>query len=187
VPSGIGRDAGVESTVSESELSGVNSNGQSKFENKVSWARFYLTKAGLIDGEKHGLWALTSEGRETQLDQAQALAISKDIRARFKPSEDDDEPAPEAVTASALFDDPTRKFWFVSATWAQVHCNLLCMGCSSDFARSPPPRSTDDADHRLPARIDVDVLDRDENRIGRTKRRRDSRLEFTPCYQVERP
>src|ERR1700730_5963235 len=54
--------------VSESELSGVNSNGQSKFENKVSWARFYLTKAGLIDGEKHGLWALTSEGRETQLD-----------------------------------------------------------------------------------------------------------------------
>jgi hypothetical protein len=39
--------------VSESELSGVNSNGQSKFENKVSWARFYLTKAGLIDAP-HG-------------------------------------------------------------------------------------------------------------------------------------
>jgi 5-methylcytosine-specific restriction enzyme B len=64
-----------------------------------------------------GLWALTSEGQETQLDQAQALAISKYIRARLKPSEDDDEPAPEAVTASALFDDPTRKFWFVGAAW----------------------------------------------------------------------
>ena len=103
--------------VSESELSAVNSNGQSKFENKVSWARFYLTKAGLIDGKKHGVWALTSEGRETQLDQAQALSIFKDIRARFKPSEDDDEPAPEAVTASALFDDPARQFWFVGAAW----------------------------------------------------------------------
>jgi hypothetical protein len=30
------------------------------------------------------------------------------------------------------------------------------------FRSIPTPRSTDDADHRLPARIDEDVLDRDE-------------------------
>ena len=105
--------------VSDTRIMYANSNGQSKFENKVSWARFYLTKAGLIDGKKHGVWALTTEGRETQLDQAQALAIFKDIQERFKPSEDDDEPAPEAVTASALFDDPTRQFWFVGAAWGE--------------------------------------------------------------------
>ena len=77
----------------------------------------------------------------------------------------------------------------VRARQRGLKCIAICfaLGLFLRFRSIPTPRSTDDADHRLPARIDVDVLDRDESRIGRTKRRRDSRLEFTPCYQVERP
>jgi len=37
------------------DIEGVTQGGQSKFENKVGWARFYLAKAGLIDGSKRGV------------------------------------------------------------------------------------------------------------------------------------
>ena len=40
--------------------------------------------------------------------------------------------------------------------------NLLCMGLFLDFAGVPTPRLTgcgDHADHRLPARMDVNMLD----------------------------
>ena len=42
--------------------------------------------------------------------------------------------------------------------------NLLCMGLFLEFAGVPTPRLTgcgDHADHRLAARMDVDVFDRD--------------------------
>jgi len=48
--------------ISENELSKTNKNGKSNFENKVAFARFYLTKAGFIDGSTRGVWALTEKG-----------------------------------------------------------------------------------------------------------------------------
>lgn len=36
---------------------------QSRFENQVHWARFYLAKGGYIDASRHGVWALTEKGR----------------------------------------------------------------------------------------------------------------------------
>lgn len=99
------------------ELDGVHKAGQSKFENKVGWARFYLVKAGLVHGRTHGRWALTDEGRDARLDGDQSLALFKEIQARFKTTEDDDEDAPDPVIASDLFQDPTRKFWFAGALW----------------------------------------------------------------------
>ena len=82
--------------VGDDELNSKTKGGQSKFENKVGWARFYLAKAGLIDGKKRGVWALTPEGRETFLDQASSLALFKDVQARFKVkgSDDADDDAP---------------------------------------------------------------------------------------------
>ena len=104
--------------VPESEITGLNKGGQSKFENKVAWARFYLAKAGLIDGARRGVWALTSEGRETHLDQGSALALFRDIQARFKTADNDEEPAPERdIPDHELFDDPARQLWFVGAVW----------------------------------------------------------------------
>lgn len=107
--------------VSDAELDGKTKGGQSKFENKVGWARFYLAKAGLIDGKKRGVWALTPEGRETYLDQGSSLALFKDIQSKFKVKEtdgqDEDAPAPMVINDADLFDDPERSFWFVGAVW----------------------------------------------------------------------
>lgn len=100
-----------------SEIERVNNGGQSKFQNKVGWARFYLAKAGLIDAAKRGLWALSSEGRNTSLTQAEALQIFHDVQSQFATAEDDEEPAPEVVTSQELFSDPDRSFWFVGASW----------------------------------------------------------------------
>ncbi|MER9465389.1 AAA family ATPase [Mesorhizobium sp. M0482] len=99
------------------EIEGVNKGGQSKFENKVAWARFYLAKAGLIDAAKRGVWALTSEGLNTSLTRADALQIFRNVQSQFKAAGDEEEPAPEVVTGQELFADPARKFWFVGAAW----------------------------------------------------------------------
>lgn len=106
--------------VSKKELRETNKNGQSKYENKVGWARFYLMKAGLIDGKKRGIWVLTPEGRETVLDHDSAMALFRDVRTRFRDAsndEDDEAPAPSDDAGADLFDDPNGQFWFVGALW----------------------------------------------------------------------
>jgi 5-methylcytosine-specific restriction enzyme B len=106
--------------VTEAELKETNKNGQSKYENKVGWARFYLAKAGLVDSKKRGFWMLTPEGRETYLDHVSAVALFKDVHARYRDSAiDDEKSAPEVLqdTSSKLFNDPERRFWFVGASW----------------------------------------------------------------------
>jgi restriction system protein len=37
--------------------------GYSRFDNQVSWARYYLVRAGYIDSSRRGVWALTEKGR----------------------------------------------------------------------------------------------------------------------------
>jgi restriction system protein len=44
---------------SENELL---SDGLPRFNKNINWARFYLAKAGLIDGSTRGVWALTERG-----------------------------------------------------------------------------------------------------------------------------
>jgi 5-methylcytosine-specific restriction protein B len=99
------------------EIEAVNKGGQSKFENKVAWARFYLAKAGLIDGSKRGTWALTAGGEKAELDHVAALEMFRDVQARFKTTDYEDEAAPETVPGHDLFADPERRFWFVGAVW----------------------------------------------------------------------
>ncbi len=45
------------------------SNGQSRFQNQVAWARQYLVWEGLLDSSVRGTWTLTSMGSETKLDE----------------------------------------------------------------------------------------------------------------------
>lgn len=99
------------------ELEGVNKGGQSKFENKVAWARFYLAKAGLIDASRRGTWALTPEGLNTSLTNAEALQIFQTIQGQFKTSANEEEAAPDGFGLEELFADPSRRFWFVGAAW----------------------------------------------------------------------
>lgn len=71
-------------SVPKDELEGINKGGQSKFENKVAWARFYLAKAGLIDTEQRGVWVLTEKGRKTNLSHEEAFALFKTIHGGFQ-------------------------------------------------------------------------------------------------------
>ena len=86
---GSGRPEEVEEVIaeklslSEEERNEQIPSGQSRFSNKVNWARFYLVKAGLIDSSTRGVWNLTEKGRTTSLDAEQALALFNQIHKPF--------------------------------------------------------------------------------------------------------
>lgn len=46
--------------------------GVLKFQNQLAWARQYLVWEELLASSKHGVWTLSSKGRETKLDIAQS-------------------------------------------------------------------------------------------------------------------
>jgi restriction system protein len=47
----------------EEQANPLPSGVQTRFENRVHWARFYLAKAGYIDSSQRGVWTLTEKGR----------------------------------------------------------------------------------------------------------------------------
>lgn len=67
--------------IPEDELAKTNKNGQSNFENKVAFARFYLSKAGYIDGSTRGVWALTDKGRSAHFDERTALKVFDEVQS----------------------------------------------------------------------------------------------------------
>lgn len=103
--------------VGDAELNGVTKGGLSRFENNVGWARFYVAKAGLIDGSKPGLWKLTPKGKATTLSPDEAVELFREVRTLFRTPDNEDEAAPEVVVGHELFADTQRRFWFVGASW----------------------------------------------------------------------
>lgn len=57
--------------------------GQSRFSNKVNWARFYLARAGLIDSSTRGVWNLTEKGRSSKMSAEEAVALFNQIHKQF--------------------------------------------------------------------------------------------------------
>jgi restriction system protein len=110
---GSGRPEEVEDLIaeqlnlSEEERNEQISSGQSKFNNKVGWARFYLAKAGLIDSSTRGVWSLSEKGRTTQLNPEQALELFNIVHKPFtterkktkleKPVLEDESTNPETI------------------------------------------------------------------------------------------
>lgn len=86
---GSGRPEEVEDAIAEQmKLSEDDRNdqipsGQSRFSNKVNWARFYLVKAGLIDSSTRGVWNLTEKGRLTHFAFDDALDLFNSIHKQF--------------------------------------------------------------------------------------------------------
>ena len=86
---GSGRPEEVEDLIAEQfGLSEESRNeqipsGQSRFSNKVNWARFYLAKAGFIDASIRGVWSLTEKGRATTLTPDQAIDLFNQIHKQF--------------------------------------------------------------------------------------------------------
>lgn len=69
--------------VSEKQQEETTTNGQSRVRNQIAWARFYLTKAGLLEASRRGVWNLTPAGRASKLDGDGVLAMFKKVQAQF--------------------------------------------------------------------------------------------------------
>ena len=101
--------------VPETELS-TNKGGQSKFENRVHWARFYLAKAGYVDASTRGVWSLTEKGQTIEkMSAEQAMAIFAALQSQFSknraeadveniPAIDEENVAPSSTAVSSNLD-----------------------------------------------------------------------------------
>ena len=67
--------------IPEAEQQAVNKNGQSRIENQVQWARFYMTRAGFMDSSSRGVWTLTEKGRELDLAKFDYSAAIRAVRS----------------------------------------------------------------------------------------------------------
>lgn len=65
-----------EFSLSESELEELLPSGrQTKFRNRVAWARTYLTKAGLLAAVKRGHFVITKDGRSTLAEKPDRIDV----------------------------------------------------------------------------------------------------------------
>lgn len=92
---GSGRPEEVRSAIAkamnvseEQQAQPLPSGVQSRFENQVHWARFYLAKGAYIDASKHGVWTLTEKARALgKISPAQAREIYRAVAAEFRKSQ----------------------------------------------------------------------------------------------------
>ena len=71
-------------SITDEQLEQQTPGGVPRFHSHVAWARFYLSKDGLIDSSRRGVWSLTDKGRAIgALDQDDALALFKRVHQRF--------------------------------------------------------------------------------------------------------
>lgn len=59
----------------DDKLNEILESGQSRYYNQVAWARQYLAWEGLLDTSQHGIWALSSKGERTSLNDKEAREI----------------------------------------------------------------------------------------------------------------
>ncbi|OLD98561.1 MAG: restriction endonuclease [Cyanobacteria bacterium 13_1_40CM_2_61_4] len=82
--------------ISEDAQADTLPSGLPRFDNQVAWARFYLSKAGIIDSSARGVWTLTEKGRALeQLNHQEAVELCYAIHKQFHADRD---PEPIAVT-----------------------------------------------------------------------------------------
>jgi len=73
---------------------------QSRFENQVHWARFYLAKGGYIDASRHGVWTLTEKARGLgKVTPAQGREIYRTVAAKFRKPRGKTSPTEESQAA----------------------------------------------------------------------------------------
>lgn len=94
---GSGRPAEVRDMIAEklklpeSERAIINESGQARFDNRVHWAKFYLSRSGYIDSTTRGVWSLTEKGQTSTLSTLeQALDIFKSVQDTFKEEKEAD-------------------------------------------------------------------------------------------------
>lgn len=82
--------------------------GSSRYENQVSWARYYLVQSGYIDSSRRGVWALTEKGRNTPaLSQSAIASLVQSVVAEWRASRSDqDGESLEVATETRSPDEP---------------------------------------------------------------------------------
>jgi len=87
--------------ISEAEQSEPLPSGvQTRFENQVHWARFYLVKAGYIDSSQRGVWTLTDRGRQLgEISDADIAAIVQEVNSQTRTAAADAAPSPAGVAS----------------------------------------------------------------------------------------
>ena len=116
--------------ISEAEQSEPLPSGvQTRFENQVHWARFYLAKAGYIDSSQRGVWTLTEKGRSLgAVTPDEVRSIVRNMSAQIKPSGDDgSEPAPDndVPAISNYREDLARMLQSLPAAGFERFCQRL--------------------------------------------------------------
>lgn len=97
---------------------------QSRFENQVHWARFYLAKGGYIDSSRHGVWALTEKARALgKITPAQAREIYRVVATESREGAASAAIAkPAAVDAqiASVMEDTDSRFKYREAVIARL-------------------------------------------------------------------
>lgn len=75
--------------LSEEVVSKPLPSGGSRVKNRIQWARFYLSKAGLIDNSKHGIWQLTKKGFEAKMTDDEIYSLFRAVHKEFGNSKDE--------------------------------------------------------------------------------------------------
>lgn len=75
----IAKDLQLPETVIDERLP----SGESRFVNRVHWARFYLVKAGFLDSSQRGVWTLTDKALKSPFTEADILEICKQVDSQY--------------------------------------------------------------------------------------------------------
>ncbi len=87
--------------VPDAALEEQMASGQSRFDNQVGWARYYLVRAGFIDASRRGVWTLTEKGRVCgQLTPQGVAALVREVVADWR-STLLEAPSPETAPGDA--------------------------------------------------------------------------------------
>lgn len=114
--------------VPTSEVEQTTKGGQPKFENKVGWAKFYLSKAGFIDSEQRGVWLLTESGRTASFTHEQAYELFRSIHDTFSTRSSDQPSDAQGGTEDTEDDAAPTELEFINQNEIQEQLVLELRG-----------------------------------------------------------